>query len=97
VKAWVESGQADPVDYKIEANGIKIAPDRFYELCSGRGLKSAFKTMTDAELRAHYGRLEAESPGKVGILRTLNFCSCALAVARFRQRYVGMALGELAT
>jgi hypothetical protein len=47
-----ESGQADPVDRKIEANGIKIAPDRFYELCSGRGLKSVFKTMTDAELRA---------------------------------------------
>ena len=67
MKAWVESGQADPVDYKIEANGIEIALDRFYELCSGRGLKSVFKTMTDAKLRAHYGRQEAEAATSVGI------------------------------
>jgi hypothetical protein len=74
VKAWVDSGQADPVDCKIEANGNKIALDRFYELCSGRGLKSVFKTMTDAELRAHYGRHEAEASLSLGVVG-IKFCS----------------------
>jgi hypothetical protein len=43
-KAWAESGHADPCDFKIEPNGIRVALDRFFELYSGQGLKQVFKT-----------------------------------------------------
>ena len=52
-----------------------MALDAFHDLCLGKAaIKQLFKATTDAELRAHYGRQEAEaspSPGKMGI----NFCS----------------------
>ena len=48
-----------------------MALDALHDLCSRKAAtKQLFKAMNDAELRAHYGRQEAESslsPGVVGI------------------------------
>jgi len=70
VRAWVESGQTHERDFKIEARSIRVALDALHDLCSRKAAtKRLFKAMTDAELRAHYGRQEAEaslSPGKMG-------------------------------
>jgi hypothetical protein len=62
VRAWVESGQKHERDFKIEARSIRVALDAFHDLCSRKtATKQLFEAMNDAELRAHYGRQEAES------------------------------------
>jgi hypothetical protein len=41
---------------------IRVALDALHDLCSRKtATKQLFKAMTDAELRAHYNRQEAES------------------------------------
>jgi len=72
VRAWVESGQTHERDFKIEARSIRVALDALHDLCSRKAATKLFKAMTDAELRAHYGRQEAEaslSPRKMGNTR----------------------------
>ena len=55
-------------DFKIEARRIRVALDALHDLCSRKtATKQLFKAMTDAGLRAHYGRLEAERRSPRGL------------------------------
>lgn len=62
VKAWMESGEADSRDYEVTGQGIKIALSVFQNIAGGRlGGGARQVAPTDAELRAIYGKREAEA------------------------------------
>jgi hypothetical protein len=48
---------------------LQLVQDLREPLFAHLSLKSVFKTMTDAELRAHYGRQEVEAATSVGAAR----------------------------
>ena len=61
VEALVGSGQVDERDWQRETRGIKIALSVFESLSAGRLTVGRHVAPTDAELRAMYGKREAEA------------------------------------
>ena len=61
VEALVGSGQIDERDWQRETRGIKIALSVFESLSAGRLTVGRHVAPTDAELRAMYGKREAEA------------------------------------
>ena len=66
IKAFVESGNADERDYEFASSGIKVSLSVFENLAAGRlnlGPEGRTRQVapTDAELRAMYGKREADA------------------------------------
>jgi hypothetical protein len=68
VEAFVDSGECDSRDFERTDRGIKIALSVFENLAAGRlnlgpGSRARKVAPSDAELRAMYGKREAEAAG----------------------------------
>ena len=64
VKAFVDSGECDSRDFEFTDRGVKVALSVFQNLAGGRlntGGRTRHIAPTDAELRAMYGKREAEA------------------------------------
>lgn len=59
--AWTRSPEADPCDYLLVNGGIKIAYHVYNSLFSRVTRGESWRPFTDAEMRAAYGKAEAES------------------------------------
>lgn len=61
VKAFVESGEADPCDWRWEGDAIWVSLHAWNGLYTRMTLGASWHAPTEAELRALYGKREAEA------------------------------------